>query len=106
MPDPGFTADHLTTLLESLDGQRAGARTSSEIADAQIDLLLARVATLTAALGAAPPNDTAHLASRLLLDDLAMIAAQFRSRANALRASLASALDELREALEAIERSG
>ena len=105
MPDPRFTADDITALFERLDVQRAGARTSSEIADAQIELLLARVATLTVALGAAPPNDAAHLASRVLLDDLAMIAAQFRSRANAMRASLTNALDDLREALEAIERS-
>ena len=103
MPNPGFTANDLTTLFERLDVRRARARASS--ADAQIDVLLARVATLTVALGAAPPNDTAHLASRLLLDDLAMIAEHFRSRTNAMRASLTSALDNLREALEVIERS-
>ena len=105
MSNPGFTADDLTTLLERLDVQQSRAGASSEIAAAQIDLLLARIATLTVALGTVPSNDTAHLASRLLLDDLAMVAAQFRGRAGSMRASLTSALDDLREALEAIERS-
>jgi DNA anti-recombination protein RmuC len=95
--------EDLTMLLERLDVQRAGAKSPSEIADAQVERLLARVAALTGALRAASQNDTARLASRVLLDDLALVAAQFRGNANDMRASLSSALDDLRGALEQID---
>ncbi len=106
MPDPTFTADDLTTLFERLGVQRAGAKTASEVTDVQVERLLARVAVLTDALRVAPATDTAGLASRVLLDDLALVTAQFRGNANDIRASLSSVLDDLRIALGAIDKSG
>ncbi len=80
MPDPTLGADDLTTLLE-------------------------RLAALTNALQAAPQDETARMASRVLLDDLALVAAHFRGDANAMRASLVGALDDLRGAREQIDSS-
>ena len=106
MPDPTFTAEDLTTLLESVGVPRAGARTQSEVADAQITRLLTRISALTDALRAPSSNDTARLASRILLDDLGLVSAQFRGTANTMHASLEAALTDLRAVLSDIDKAG
>jgi hypothetical protein len=59
------------------------------------------MAALTDALRDGGSNETCRLAERLLLTDLALVAAQFRGRTNALNESLTRAL----EALAAAARS-
>ena len=106
MPDPTFTADDLTTLLESVGVPRAGARIHSEVADAQTTRLLTRISVLTDASRAPSSNDTARLASRILLDDLGLVSAQFRGTANTMRASLSGALNDLRAVLADVDKAG
>jgi hypothetical protein len=96
------TPDDLTTLLERFRIERGTASTAGEAADAQLQILVARIAELTGVLRDAPADDTGRLAARLLLADLAQVAGQFRGRANETGASIASALDHLAEALRAI----
>ena len=60
---------------------------------------------LTDALRVAPANDVARLAARVLLDDLTMAAVQFRGDTNAMRGSLTGALEQLRTAIEAIDKA-
>lgn len=90
----------LTEILERFAVERAGGRAAEEIVEAQTQLLLARIAALTEVLRGATPNDTAHLASRLLVSDLAGVAAQFRGRANGMRSLLAKALVDVRDGLD------
>ena len=97
--DRASTTGELTALLERLRVQPAGANTPADVTRAQLDVLLARIGSLTDALRGAEPNETTRLASRLLINDLAAVAAQFRGDANAMRASLASALDGVANAL-------
>ena len=97
---PGrLTADDLTQLLERLTVERAGAQSSVQAADAQVEMLCARITLLTDALRDAEASDAARLAARMLLADLAQVTAQFRGRTNSLRASLEAAVDEMRAAL-------
>ena len=97
---PGrLTADDLTQLLERLTVERAGAQSSSQAGDAQVELLCARVTLLTEALRDAEASDAARLAARMLLADLAQVTRQFRGRTNSLRASLEAAVDDMRAAL-------
>jgi hypothetical protein len=101
VPDRVSTPEELKALLERLRLQSAGPRTSPEVAQAQQDLLLARIAALTEAVRGSGRSDVATLASRLLLDDLALVIAQFRGEANGIHASLSGALDGLTAALAA-----
>ena len=103
VPDRTSTAEDLTALLERLRLQPAGASTPSEVTRAQLDLLLARIGSLTEALRNADRNETTRLASRLLLSDLALVAAQFRGSANAMSASLSHALEGLTRALAQLD---
>ena len=97
---PGrFTADDLTQLLERLSVERAGARTSVQAEDAQVEMLCARITLLTDALRDAEASDAARLAARMMLADLAQVTAQFRGRANGIRASLEAAVHDMRAAL-------
>jgi hypothetical protein len=91
----------LTRLLERLSVERGRSVTPAASAEAQVGLLLARIGLLTDALRDAPDNDTATLAARLALSDLARIAAQFRARTNGIGASLDTVREQLREALAA-----
>ena len=93
------TPDELTELLERSPLDRAGGRTLEETTEAQVQLLLARLARLTDVLRGAEPNATTRLAARMLLTDLTAIAAHFRGRANLMRSSLAQARAHLRESL-------
>ena len=97
---PGrLTANDLTQLLERLPVERAGTQTSVQAGDAQIEMLCARVALLTEALRDAEASDAARLAARVLLADLAQVTAQFRGRANSIRATLEAAVDDMHAAL-------
>ena len=98
--DPVFQA-HLTAILQQLRLQRADGKLPPDVARAQVDLLLARVAALTGALrnGAQPDNQTSA-SMRLLLADLAMVTAQFRGHTNAVGEQLARALENARSALD------
>jgi hypothetical protein len=94
-----FTLNELTDLLERFrPGRAAGKAAPAEITEAQVQLLFARVAALTDALRGAESNEAARLAMRVALNDLATIAAQFRGRTNMMRAALAKALADVRDA--------
>lgn len=94
-----FTFDDLAALLERFPQERAGARLSADVTEHQVQLHLARVAALTHALRDAESNEATHLAHHILLSDLAVVAGQFRGRANGLRASLKETLASLSDAL-------
>jgi hypothetical protein len=95
-----FNADDLTALLERLRLQQAGPKFTSEVTRAQVDQALTRIASLTEALRSAEDSGTARLASRLLLSDLALVAAQFRAGVNEIGEPLTRALEDLRAGLE------
>lgn len=97
MTERRLATGELTELLERFPVERAGSQAVEEVTGARIQLLLARIAALTAMLRDAAPDETADLVSRLLLNDLAAVAAHFRGRANEMRSSLAKALADLRE---------
>jgi hypothetical protein len=104
VPERPLAADDLTALLERLRIQPAGTKTPSEVTQAQLDLLLARIGSLTSALRDGASPETERLAARLLLSDLALATAQFRAGANAVSVSLSSALDGLHAVLDAAEK--
>jgi hypothetical protein len=99
VPDRELTADELTELIARFPLERAGTKTLEEITQAQVQQLFERVEALSALLRGASSNETARLASRMLLRDLTAVAAHFRGRANVLGPSLANARTQLREAL-------
>lgn len=100
-----LTSGDLALLLERFRAERAGARTAADMSDEQVQASLARIAALTDALGGTESNDASRIASRVLLSDLAFVAAQFRGRANTIRASLDKVLEDLRAALAIVETS-
>jgi hypothetical protein len=89
-----FTADDLTALLERLRLQEASAKSTAEVTAAQLDITLARIAALTEALRNADDGEASRLASRLLLGDLATVAAHFRARTNDIAVSLSPVLQD------------
>jgi hypothetical protein len=97
--DRPLTLGELTELLDRFPLERAGDRTFDEVTDAQVQHQLARIAALTEMLRGATPNETAQLASRMLLRDLTAVAAHFRARANTIRPTLVEPLARLRESL-------
>ena len=103
VPDRARPSDDLTALLERLRLQPAGPASLPEVNRAQLDLLLARIASLTDAVRGAPPDETSRLAARLLLADLGLVAAQFRGRANDTASALTRALDGIRSGLESTD---
>lgn len=96
--DP-ITADDLARLLERLSVERGAAQSPAQAGDAQVEALAARIQLLTEALRDAEPSDAARLAARMMLADLAQVTAQFRGRANGIRHSLETAVEEMRAAL-------
>jgi DNA anti-recombination protein RmuC len=96
-----FSADDLTRLLERLTVERGGSQTPTQAGDAQVEALCARITLLTDALRDAEASDASRLAARMLLADLAQVTAQFRGRANGIRASLEAAVEQMRTALDA-----
>jgi hypothetical protein len=95
-----ISPDDLILLLESVRLPSAGTKPSSDVTLDQVDALIARIGSLTDALRGAADDKTAQLASRLLIGDLAIVATQFRARANELVAELARARDDLRGELD------
>ena len=100
-----LTSSDLVTLLEGLQVERAGSRTPTEVTDAHIQILVARIGALTDALRTATFDETTRLAARMMLNDLALVAGQFRGRTNAMRASLSAALAEAQTALERLDQA-
>ena len=100
MPERASSFDDLSALLQQLGLQKPGAASPSEVNQAQTDLLIARMASLTETLRTAEWNDTSRAAARLLLADLAMVAAQFRGQATAIGEKLATTLEHVRVDLE------
>jgi hypothetical protein len=98
VPSRTLTLDELVELLERFRQEPAGSKTAPEIAESQLQLLLARIKALTDALRDAESNEAARLAARIVVSDLDAVADQFRGRANTMRAALARALADLREA--------
>lgn len=98
MADP-ITADDLARLLERLSVERGPAQSSAQAGDAQVEALAARIQLLTEALRDAEASDAARLAERMMLADVAQVTAQFRGRANGIRKSLETAVEEMRAAL-------
>ena len=100
-----LTSDDLVLLLECFRKERTGAGKTAETTDKQVQVLFARIAALTDALGGTESTDAARIASHVLLSDLAFVAAQFRGRANTIRASLGKTFEDLRAALALVETS-
>ena len=100
MPERASSVDDLTTLLQRLRLQQPGAKSPSEVTQAQTELLLTRMSSLTDTLRVAEWNDTSRAAARLLLADLAMVTAQFRGHATAIGEKLATTLEQVRADLE------
>ena len=90
----------LSLVLQQLRLQQADGKSPSDVTQAQVELLLARIAALTDELRGAHPSETSGATARLLLADLAMAAAQFRGHANELGERLTRALDNARLALD------
>ena len=99
-----MSTDDLTALLQQLRLQQPGAKSPAQIAHAQTDLLLSRIASLSDTLRdtqrGAEWNDTSRAAARLLLADLAMVAAEIRGNATAIHEQLTGTLEDARVALE------
>ena len=90
----------LARLLRQLPVQTTSAVSSNEAAQAQLDILINRIATLTSALRGAPPNDAARAAARLLLADVAMVTAQFRATLTGTGEQLNAELERVRLTIE------
>jgi len=97
--------DDLILLLERLLVQSAGVKSTPDVTREQVDVLITRIAALTDALRGAAEDNTAKIASRMLIADLAAVTAQFRGRANELSEVLTRALDNLRKELDDAEQS-
>ena len=100
MPDRAISPDELILLLEGLRLPLAGEKPAPDVTLEQVDVLLARIASLTEALRGAEEDETAQLASRILIGDLALVTAQFRGRANELAEALTRARVDIRGELD------
>ena len=99
MPDRAISPDDLVRLLEQRHLPPGGAKHAEGVTHEQVDVLVARIASLTEALRGTRESQTAQLASRILLEDLALVVAQLRGRANELVESLTRAQDGIRESV-------
>lgn len=91
----------LNVVLQQLRLQHADKKSPSEVTQAEIELLLARIASLTETLGDSTQSaETFRVAARLLLADVAMVTAHFRSDSNALSERVTRALEDAQLALE------
>jgi hypothetical protein len=106
VPDRAILPNDLILLLERLRLPPAGAKPTSDVTLEQVDVLIARIASLTEVLRGAAEDETAQLASRMLMSDLALVAAQFRGRANELVAALTRARDDICGELDDVGQSG
>ena len=101
MPGEMPSLSHLRATLDELRVAAVGERGPDEIAGLQLEHLLARVRALTEDLEVAGGGADMRLAERLLLADLALVAARLRAEVNADRTALAGVL----EALDALSRA-
>jgi len=101
-----LTSDDLAALLERCAVERAGAKAATDVTEAQLQILLARIAALTEALRDTEGGEAERLAARILVGDLATVAGQFRGRASSVRAALAGAEQGLRDALSKFKAAG
>ena len=106
MPDRTISPDALILLLERVHLPSAGAKSTSDVTLEQVDVLIARIASLTDALRGAAEDETAQLVARMLISDLSLVAAQFRGRANELVAALTRAREDIRAELDDTVQSG
>ena len=100
MPDRAISPDELILLLERVRLPSAGEKHAPDVSLEQVDVLLARIASLTEALRGATEDETAQLTSRILIGDLALVTAQCRGRANELVGALTRARDDIRGELD------
>ena len=100
MAERALQIDDLTAVLRRLRLHEAGTLSPSEVTQAQVELLLARIASLTETLRGAASNEASRTAAHLLLADLAMVAAQVRGNTNALGERLTHVLANVRLTLE------
>ena len=105
MAEPASSFGDLASVLQQLRLQRPGASSPVEATQAQIELLLTRIASLTEALRGEAPNGSSPEMARLLLADLSMVAAQFRGNTTAVGDRLTRVLDDVRAALERTSES-
>ena len=103
--NPLSPIDDLRALLLQLRLPAPDSKTASDAARSQLDLLLARITALTESLRTAPLDGAFDSAARLLLADLAMVAAQCRGHTSELGERLAHALEHARLALEGSDKA-
>lgn len=108
--EPTPPTEGLRSVLRELRVQQPDGKTASQATRSQIELLLTRIGSLTEALRSAPAgdasdSDVSDTATRLLLADLAMVAAQFRGHTSELGERLAHALEHARLALEGSDKA-
>ncbi len=96
----------LTALLQRLPLQAAGASTPADATQAQVELLLGRIAALTDALRSDAAGEVPAPATRLLLADLAMVASQFRGHTTPLSQRLTDVLEQVRITLDKTAADG
>lgn len=100
MAEGASPIDRLAALLQQLRLQQAEGQAPSEVTQAQVDLLLARIASLTEALrGSSDSSAAFRVTARLLLADVAMVTAQFRGNTNAIGERLTRAMENAQLAL-------
>lgn len=105
MPDRAISSDNLVRLLEQRHLPPAGTQPTADVTREQVDIVVARIASLTEALRGAEDDGVAQLASRMLLEDLALAVAQFRGRANELVDALTRARDGIGRETDGADQS-
>jgi hypothetical protein len=98
-----FTAADLESLVAGLRVVQAGAQSSRVALELQMDVLLERIAALTHALRTPGENEAVRVACRLLLSDIALVAAQLRGGTSEHAALLTQAIEGIR-ALDRADR--
>jgi hypothetical protein len=105
VPDRTISPDELILLLERLRLPSAGERHAPDVALEQVEVLFARIASLTEALRGATEDDIARLGGRMLIGDLALVTAQSRGRTNELVGALTRARDNIRGEIDSTDQS-
>ena len=104
MPERASQIDDLTAVLQRIRLHQAGTQPPSEVTQAQVELLLTRIASLTEILRGGGTDASARTAARLLLADAAMVTAQFRGSANEVGERLAGVLEHVALTLESTDK--
>ena len=99
--DATLTAAALAAALERLQLRPPDVQTVPAAMHGEVELLCARIASITELLRADPAwSDATRVAARLLLADVAAVAAQFRADTNESAGALARTLDSIRSLLD------